>query len=230
MSEEQKPYLTAFQSLENNILNGILGNFPLFKAVDRIDQRLVSSGIKGHLFLIIGGMYSGKTTKLINLINQAKDHDIKFQVFKPIIDNRYDKNKINSHNKVSTECELIENSARFSDKIMDDTEIVFIDEIQFIDSGIVQHIENLIDSGKVIVCTGLNLDFKQEAFNVIRDLLPNADYIDKLTSNCYKCNDIATLTQRLIDGKPAGYYDPVVLVGSENLYKPVCRSCYEIRK
>lgn len=242
MSEQQTAYnlKPTHEIIELSEANKVLDNFPVntnFSLINNIslirrklDPRLIKSGNKGHLYLIIGCMYSGKTTRLIKLINQALDNGLKFQVFKPKIDNRYIENKVNSHDKITADCELINDSSYFSSKVNLDTDIVFIDEIQFLDVNIVFHIEKLIELGKVVVCTGLNLDFKIEAFNTIRDLLPIADYIDKFSSICYKCGNVATLTQRLINNEAAGYYDPVVLVGSESMYKAVCRSCHELRK
>lgn len=215
--------------LELNEASKVLDNFPNFKLKQIISKELVKTGNKGHLSLIVGGMYSGKTTKLINLIKECKFFKLKFQCFKLDFDNRYDKTKIVSHDKDSVESEVISNSSKFQEKISNDTQIVFIDEVQFLDTGIIDQINSLIDKGKIVICTGLNADFKGEAFDVMRDLLPLADYIDRLQSICYKCSAPATMTQRLINDIPAYYHDPVILVGESDLYKPVCRSCHEIR-
>lgn len=185
---------------------------------------------KGFIFLITGPMFSGKTTAFINILNLIKiKTDYKIQVFKPVIDTRYAKNKVINHNKISIDCQNITTSSRFSEQINKDTKIVAIDEIQFLDEGIISHLEKLRDEGKIIILTGLNLDFKRESFNLMPELLSIADYIEKLSSICAVCGNPATLTQRIVNGEPAHYRDEIILIGESDYYESRCRDCHKVK-
>lgn len=219
---------SAIENIEQSELNKVLDNFPL----NRINPILKLNGKVGHVILIVGNMFSGKTSKFIELIQEAKKNNLNVEVFKPSIDTRYSSFEVVSHNKISIECENITFSSKFSDKIKTDTHLVAIDEIQFLDDNMLYHIEELKQKGKIILLTGLDLDFKQEPFNIMRDLMPRSDYIFKLQSKCYICNNVATKTQRLIKVNdefiPAGYFDPVFKLGTEDCYRPVCNSHHKI--
>ena len=109
-----------------------------------------------------------------------------------------------------------------------DTDVVAVDEVQFFDHDIVDVCEYLADRGLRVMVAGLDKDFRGEPFGVLPELLTRAEFVTKLTAVCAKCGAPATRTQRLVDGKPASFEDPIVLVGAVEHYEPRCRHCHEI--
>ena len=103
-----------------------------------------------------------------------------------------------------------------------------MDEVQFFDKDIVDVCEYLADKGLRVMVAGLDKDFRGEPFGVLPELLTRAEFVTKLTAVCAKCGAPATRTQRLVDGKPASFEDPIVLVGAVDHYEPRCRHCHEI--
>jgi Thymidine kinase len=114
--------------------------------------------------------------------------------------------------------------------IKDDTTVVGIDEAQFFDEGIVKVIENLAAKGMRVIVTGLDMDFRGEPFGCMPELMARADKVDKLQAICMKCGEPANRTQRLVDGKPAHYHDPIVIVGASEMYEARCRAHHEVPK
>ena len=112
-------------------------------------------------------------------------------------------------------------------KIKADTEVVAIDEVQFFDKDIVEVCEYLADKGIRVMVAGLDKDFRGESFGVMPELLTRAEFVTKLTAVCAKCAP-ATRTQRLVNGKPAGFEDPIVMVGADESYEPRCRHCHQV--
>ena len=113
-------------------------------------------------------------------------------------------------------------------KIEADTEVVAIDEVQFFDKDIVEVCEYLADKGIRVMVAGLDKDFRGESFGVMPELLTRAEFVTKLTAVCAKCGAPATRTQRLVNGKPAGFEDPIVMVGADESYEPRCRHCHQV--
>ena len=113
------------------------------------------------------------------------------------------------------------------DKTID---VVVIEEVQFFDEGIVEICERLANSKKRVICAGLDTDFKGEPFKIMAELLARAEFITKLSAVCSKCGAPATKTQRLINGEPAKYTDPIILVGASECYEARCRKCHTVIK
>jgi len=90
--------------------------------------------------------------------------------------------------------------------------------------------DDLANNGKHVIVSGLNLDFKGEPFETMIELIAKADKIHYLTSVCAVCGNEATRTQRLIDGLPASYNSPQIMIGERELYEPRCRKCHIVRK
>ncbi len=109
-----------------------------------------------------------------------------------------------------------------------DIDVVAIDEVQCFDHDVVEICDYLADQGKRVIVAGLDKDFRGEPFGIMPDLLTKAEFVTKLTAVCAKCGAPATQTQRLIDGKPASFNDPIVLVGSTDHYEPRCRHCHRV--
>ncbi|MBU3179875.1 thymidine kinase [Clostridium psychrophilum] len=180
----------------------------------------------GWVEVIIGPMYSGKSEELLRRIRRTKIAKQKVQVFKPEIDNRYSKRNVVSHCGSKVEAFPVKDSAQILELLDTDTQVVAIDEVQFFDKGIIDVITILADDNKRVICAGLDMDFKGEPFGPIPALLAIAEFIDKIAAICVVCGNPATRTQRLINGKPARYEDPIVLIGDTESYEARCRKCH----
>lgn len=182
----------------------------------------------GWIEMICGCMFSGKSEELIRRIKRARIARMNVQIFKPVIDNRYSESQVVSHTGKKQECVAVESSQEIMKYIEASTNLVAIDEVQFFDEGIVDVCRRLADDGIRVVCAGLDQDFRGMPFGPAPQLLSIAEYITKLHAICVKCGDPATRTQRLINGEPANYYDPVILVGATEAYEARCRHCHEV--
>lgn len=183
----------------------------------------------GWIEVITGPMYSGKSEELIRRIRRVKIAQKKVKVFKPLIDDRYSNDNVVSHSGDSIEAIPVDHPEELYDRLEDDVEVVAIDEIQFFSEEIVEICETLADKGKRVIVAGLDRDFKNEPFVPMPELLSRAEYIEKLHAICLQCGDPATRTQRLIDGEPASYDDPIILVGATENYEARCRSCHQVK-
>lgn len=182
----------------------------------------------GSLEVICGSMFSGKTEEMIRRLRRAVIAKQKVQVFKPVIDIRYHKEKVTSHAGIDFEALPIKNSKDVLGNLQSDTTVVGIDEAQFFDDGIVDVIENLADQGIRVLVTGLDMNFRGEPFGCIPVLMSKAEKVDKLQAICMICGEPATRTQRLVNGKPARYDDPIVIVGADEMYEARCRAHHEV--
>lgn len=182
----------------------------------------------GWIELIIGPMYSGKSEELIRRIRRAKIAKQKVQVFKPEIDNRYSKEDVVSHCGDKEDAIPVAVSNQIIELIDEDVQVIAIDEIQFFDENIVKVVNYLADMDKRIICAGLDMDFRGEPFGPIPKLMAVAEFVDKIQAICMKCGNPATRTQRLINGKPASYDEPIVLVGAKESYEARCRKCHVV--
>lgn len=183
---------------------------------------------EGWIEVICGCMFAGKTEELIRRINVLSYAKKNILVFKPRIDDRYSTTEIASHAGSKVPCIVIDEAKEILDHVNYDTDVVAIDEVQFFDEDVVDICEYLADNGLRVMVAGLDKDFRGEPFGVLPDLLTRAEFVTKLTAVCAKCGAPATRTQRIINGKPASFNDPVVLVGAKEAYEPRCRHCHEI--
>lgn len=171
-------------------------------------------------------MFAGKTEEFLRRINKLLVAKKVIQIFKPEIDDRYDRDYIVSHNGGKISAIIIKDEQDLLKKVNNDTEIVAIDEIQFFQQEMIPILEFLADSGKTVIVAGLDKDFRGEPFGIMPELLTRAEFITKLDAICLKCNGFATRTQRIIDNNPADYNDPIVLVGAQDNYEARCRHCH----
>lgn len=178
---------------------------------------------KGWLEVITGPMFAGKSEELIRRVKTLSYTKMKIIAFKPAIDDRYDKTAIASHDGAKYEAYAIKNAQSILELVKQDTQVVAIDEIQFFDMSIVKICEELADRGIRVIAAGLDLDFKGEPFGPMPDLLARAEFVTKLSAVCTVCGCAATRTQRLIDGKPADFNDPIIKVGAKENYEARCR-------
>ena len=183
---------------------------------------------EGWIEVICGCMFAGKTEELIRRINVLSYARKNILVFKPKIDDRYSTTEIASHAGSKVPCIVISEAQEILNHVNYDTDVVAIDEVQFFDEDVVDICEYLADSGLRVMVAGLDKDFRGEPFGVLPDLLTRAEFVTKLTAVCAKCGAPATRTQRIINGKPASFNDPIVLVGAKEAYEPRCRHCHEI--
>ncbi len=184
----------------------------------------------GYIEVIVGPMYSGKSEELIRRIKRAKIAKQNVLVFKPIIDDRYSKTCVVSHTGIKEEAICIQNPEEILNYVKDTTDVVAIDEVQFFDEKVVDVCKKLADKGKRVICAGLDMDFRGEPFGPIPRLLAIAEFVDKIQAICVVCGNPATRTQRLINGKPAKYSDPIILVGATEAYEARCRKCHIVPK
>jgi len=183
---------------------------------------------EGLLEVITGPMFAGKTSELIKRIERQIFAKRKAALFKPSIDNRYSEDKVVAHNGLSYEAFVIPTTEEGVKMIYQKTkkeefEVIGIDEVQFFPMSIVEILNKLADEGIYVIASGLNLDFKGDAFEVTKELLAMADNIIYLTAICSVCGREATRTQRLINGKPAPRDSPRILVGGMEAYEARCR-------
>ncbi|HEY4723466.1 MAG TPA: thymidine kinase [Anaerolineae bacterium] len=182
----------------------------------------------GWVEVICGSMFSGKTEEMIRRVRRAQIAKQKVQVFKPAIDARYAVEQVKSHNGVGYAAIPAATLAEIVANIEPDTTVIGIDEIQFFDMDVIQIVRQLANRGVRIIAAGLDMDFRGEPFGPMPQLMSEAEHVDKLHAICVVCGADASRTQRLIDGRPALYDDPIILVGGSESYEARCRHCHEV--
>ncbi|HEY2981994.1 MAG TPA: thymidine kinase [Anaerolineales bacterium] len=182
----------------------------------------------GSIEVICGSMFSGKTDELIRRLVRATIARQKVQVFKPAIDNRYAVEKVTSHAGSNFDAQPVQSAAEMRASVDADTTVVGVDEAQFFDAEIVQVVQELAARGVRVLAAGLDLDFRGEPFGPMPLLLAQAESVDKLHAICMVCGEEASRTQRLVNGNPARYDDPVVIVGASEMYEARCRKHHEV--
>ena len=182
----------------------------------------------GYIEVISGCMFAGKTEELIRRIKTLEFAKKNVLVFKPAIDNRYSNTKVVSHAGSSVESIVVPDARSILDFVKDDTDVIAIDEVQFFDEDVLLVCNYLAKKGKRVMCAGLDTDFRAEPFGVMPRLITDAEFVTKLTAVCMKCGAPATRTQRLVNGKPAQYTDPIIMVGAAEAYAARCRHCHEV--
>lgn len=182
----------------------------------------------GSVEVITGSMFCGKTDEMIRRLRRAAIARQKVQVFKPGIDTRYDSAKVVSHAGSQFDASPISSAADIFELLQADTTVVAIDEAQFLDDEIVDVVNHLAHKGIRVIVGGLDLDFRGEPFGMMPTLISQAEKVDKLHAICMVCGEDASRTQRLVNGEPARYDDPVVIVGADELYEARCRKCHRV--
>ena len=182
----------------------------------------------GSVEVITGSMFSGKTDELIRRLRRARIARQHVQVFKPSIDVRYEKGKVTSHAGTEFEATPVESAGEIPALIEKTTTVVALDEAQFFDGAVVDVVQKLADRGLRVIVTGLDLDFRGEPFGPMPLLMAEAELVDKLHAICVVCGAPASRTPRLINGQPANYHDPIILVGASEVYEARCRSCHKV--
>lgn len=182
----------------------------------------------GWIEVICGSMFSGKTEELIRRVKRAQIAKQKVQVFKPATDTRYDLEKVTSHSGGQIEATIVPDAESILSLVEPDTSVVAVDEVQFFNWEIAEICEVLADRGLRVIAAGLDMDFRGEPFGPMPILMAQAEIVDKLQAICVQCGAPANRTQRLVDGRPANYDDPVIQVGASEVYEARCRVCHQV--
>lgn len=184
----------------------------------------------GSVEVICGSMFCGKTEELIRRLRRARIAKQQVQVFKPIIDNRYNHTKVTSHSGIDVDALPVGSSKEILSALDPLTTVIGVDEVQFFDEGIVDVVEQLAEQGLRVIVTGLDMDFRGVPFGCMPQLMARAERVEKLQAICMVCGGSASRTQRLVDGSPAHYDEPVVVVGAQEMYEARCREHHQVPK
>jgi len=178
-------------------------------------------GNMGWIEVIVGPMFSGKSEELIRRLKRAEIARQRVQIFKPVIDQRYANNEIVSHSGLGIPSDNVHTAAEVLEKVSGRTEVVGIDEGQFLGDGLIETCTRLADTGKRVIVTGLDTDFMGRPFEPMPRLLAVAEEITKLLAICVHCGNPAVHTQRLSAS------EDLIVVGAGETYEARCRRCFE---
>jgi thymidine kinase len=183
----------------------------------------------GAIEVIAGVMFSGKSEELIRRVRRALIARRRVQVFKSHLDDRYGGvGRISSHDGAEIEATPIDRAEEIGRAVRTDTEVVAIDEAQFLDSGIVELATRLADRGVRVILAGTDTDFRGDPFGPMAALMAVAEEVEKLRAICVVCGELACRNQRLIDGRPARFDSPTIMVGGSETYEARCRRCHRV--
>ena len=182
----------------------------------------------GVLEVIVGCMFAGKTEEVLRRVRRAVIARQHVLLFSHRLDERYTSSGITSHDRRTYDAFHVSSTASIAETIQPDSNVVVIDEAQFFDEALGLFCSALADRGLRVIVAGLDLNFRGEPFGPIPALLTYADVVDKLTAVCVICGSPATRTQRLVNGRPASYHDPLILVAGGDAYEARCRTHHEV--
>lgn len=182
----------------------------------------------GSIEVVCGSMFCGKTEELIRRLRRAMIARQNVQVFKPIIDNRYQVAKLASHSGDAFEAIPVNSVRELLDSIHPSTTVIGIDEAQFFDKELIDAVQKLAEKGVRVIIAGLDTDFRGVPFGIMPELMAIAERVDKYHAICMVCGEAASRTQRLVNGKPARFNDPIIIVGASEMYEARCRIHHEV--
>lgn len=181
----------------------------------------IVKGNMGWIEVVVGPMFSGKSEELIRRLRRAEIARQRVQIFKPAIDERYAANEIISHSGLGIPSDTVAKASEIIDQLSPRTEVVGVDEAQFLGEGIVDVCTRLADLGKRVIVAGLDTDFRGRPFEPMPRLLALAEEITKLLAICVRCGNPAVHTQRLVES------EELIIVGATGMYEARCRRCFE---
>ena len=185
----------------------------------------------GWIEVIAGVMFSGKSEELMRRVRRALIARKRVQVFKSHLDRRYaGLYKVSSHDGRTIEAVPVDSAEQISLRVDPMAQVVAIDEAQFLDAGIVPLVTSLAERGRRVVVAGTDTDFRGEPFGAMPQLMAVAEVVSKLHAICVLCGQPASRNQRLIDGRPAPYDSPTIMVGAADAYEARCRACHQVPK
>ncbi|AMW04326.1 thymidine kinase [Gemmatimonas phototrophica] len=183
----------------------------------------------GWMEVIAGSMFSGKTEELLRRVRRATIARKRVQVFKSHLDDRYAGLwAVSSHDRRTFEATPVDSSSQILLRLDPMAQVIAVDEVQFLDVGIVNVVASLADRGRRVIMAGIDTDFRGEPFGPMPQLMAMAEVVDKLHAICVLCGSPASRTQRLIEGKPAPYESPTIMVGAADSYEARCRACHQV--
>lgn len=183
----------------------------------------------GWIEVIAGVMFSGKSEELIRRVRRAAIARKRVQVFKSHLDERYaGLYSVTTHDGLTVQAEPVDSSGEIARRLGPDTEVVAVDEVQFLDDGVVGLADTLADRGVRVILAGTDLDFRGQPFGAMAPLMCAAEVVDKLHAICVVCGGPATRNQRLVNGQPALWESPTIMVGGRESYEARCRHCHEV--
>lgn len=181
----------------------------------------IFTGHTGWIEVVCGPMFSGKSEELIRRLRRARIARKRVQVFKPRIDNRYSHEEIVSHADQRMASEVVDGAQDILGILDWRTQVVGIDEANFMGPALVEIAERLADSGKQVIIAGLDTDYLGRPFPPIPELLARAESITKTLAICMRCGNPAKHTQRLVES------EDLIVVGATGMYEARCRRCFE---
>ena len=181
----------------------------------------IVKGNMGWIEVVVGPMFSGKSEELIRRLRRAEFARQRVQIFKPAIDERYAANEIVSHNGLGIPSDNVSRASEVLQKVQPRTEVIGIDEAQFLGEEIVDVCTQLANSGKRVIVAGLDTDYRGRPFEPMPRLLAIAEEITKLLAICVRCGNPAVHTQRLVES------EELIVVGAMGTYEARCRRCFE---
>ena len=184
----------------------------LENSVDHVNKR-------GSIEVIAGSMFSGKTEELIRRLNRARIAGLKVEIYKPALDTRYSDTLVVSHDERSITSTPVENASMIL-LLSEGVQVIGIDEAQFFNNEIVDVCNELADRGMRVIVAGLDMDYSRKPFGPMPDIIAIAEYVTKVHAICVECGNLANYSFRKAKDKN------VVLLGEMDIYKPLCRNCY----
>ncbi len=179
--------------------------------------------------VIAGSMFSGKTEELLRRVRRATIARKRVQVFKSHLDDRYAGLwSVSSHDRRTFDATPVDSSSQILLRLEPMAQVIAIDEVQFLDLGIVRVVSSLAARGRRVIMAGIDTDFRGEPFGPMPQLMAMAEVVDKLHAICVLCGSPASRTQRLIEGRPASYDSPTIMVGAADAYEARCRACHQV--
>jgi thymidine kinase len=183
----------------------------------------------GWIEVISGVMFAGKSEELIRRVRRGIIARRRVQVFKSHLDARYTGlYSVSSHDGTELDASPVDSAAEIFRLVRPESQLVAIDEAQFLDPDIVTVSTMLASRGMRVILAGTDTDFRGEPFGAMGELMAVAELVDKLQAICVVCGDPACRNQRLINGKPARYDSPTIMVGGRESYEARCRHCHQV--
>ena len=183
----------------------------------------------GWIEVIAGVMFSGKSEELLRRVRRATIARKRVQLFKSHLDDRYaGLYSVSSHDGRTAEAIPVDSAQQIALRLDPTAQVVAIDEAQFLDAGVVELVTSLADRGRRVVLAGTDTDFRGEPFGAMPQLMAVAEVVTKLHAICVLCGSPASRNQRLIDGRPAPYDSPTIMVGAAENYEARCRACHQV--
>ena len=183
----------------------------------------------GWIEVIAGVMFSGKSEELLRRVRRATIARKRVQLFKSHLDDRYvGLYAVSSHDGRTAEAIPVDSSQQIALRLDPGAQVVAIDEAQFLDDGVVPLATSLAGRGRRVVLAGTDTDFRGEPFGAMPELMAVAEVVTKLHAICVLCGSPASRNQRLIDGRPAPYDSPTIMIGGRESYEARCRACHQV--